>query len=247
MAGVHRLAKIFVVCSFVLYGLCSTAHAADKDQKSEKQNSQEVDGQHEASSPQESRKVARDLSKGWLTGTKAYNLAGTSDARFTEPSEGRIELESGSVFIEGLKTTTVVTPLAEYTIKPRSLVYLHVTKGAERALAMLENLSITTAKRSTELRFGEAALVTEHQPSHSELMGEEQLGIRQLRAHQISPDRHIAIAEYSLIQATERIPIVSEVIHSGHPHDKTLKAKILKAAAVLNMVTARHGYYSGSH
>lgn len=193
-------------------------------------------------------RVERDLSGGWIASTKAYNLAGSpSTTRFKEHSESTIEIDAGVVFIEALKATKIITPLAEYTLKPKSLVFLRIEKGAEKVLAMLENVNIITAKRSTELRFGEEAFVTEHQPTPGELVGEEQLGIRQLRTHQVTPDRHIAIAEFSLIQATERIPLVSSVIHSGHVHDKALKSKLLKAAAVLNMVTSRHGYYSGGN
>ncbi len=191
--------------------------------------------------------VQRDLSNGWSASTKAYNVAVPADTHIKEHSEARIEIESGTIFIEAVKPTTVVTPLAEYSIKPKGLVLLRVNKGAERVLAMLEGLTLVTAKRSTELRFGEEALVTEHQPSHGELVGEEEIGIRQLRTQEVSHNRHIAIAEFSLIQATERIPLVSRVIHSGHAHDKALKSRLLKTQAVLNMVTSTHGYYSGSH
>lgn len=191
--------------------------------------------------------VERELSAGWTSSTKSYNLAAPADAKFKEVSPARLELESGTVLIEALKPTTVVTPLSELELKPKSLVLVRASHGADRALALLENAEVTASKRSTEVRFGEQVLVTERAPSHAELVGEEQIGIRQIRQHPIGNDRYISIMEFSLVQATERIPIVSKVIHSGHAHDKALKQRLLKAAAVLNMVTSRHGGYSAAH
>lgn len=191
--------------------------------------------------------VERDLSSGWVSSTKAYNLAAPPDAKFKELESTRLELESGTILIEALKPTTVVTPMSEFQLKPKSLVLIRVCNGTDRALALLENAAVTTNKRSTEVRFGEQVLVTERAPGPAEMVGEERIGIRQIRQHPLGHDRYISIMEFSLVQATERIPIVSQVIHSGHAHDKALKQRLLKAAAVLNMVTSRHGGYSAAH
>ena len=172
-------------------------------------------------------------------------MAAQGDAHYKQLAPLEIEIESGTVLIEALKAISVTTPLCKYQLKPKSLVLLRIGASAERALAMLESVTVVADKRSTELRFGEEALVSVQAPSASELVGEEGIGIRQVRQHQLGENLHIAIMEYSLIQATERIELVKKIVHSESAHDKALRARLLKALAVLNVVTTRHGQYSG--
>jgi hypothetical protein len=211
------------------------------------QTDESKDGQKSATNDAVPNRVDRDLSPGWTASTKNYNLAQAEGTHFKEHSESKLELAEGELFLEALKPVVIVTPLAEYHLKAKSLCYLHVKKGNERILALLEGATVVSHKRSTEVRFGEEAVLTEHSPSHNDVVGEHGIGIRQLRTHPISSNRHLSIAEFSLIQATERVPLMSKIIHSGHAHDKAIKTKLIKCAAVLNMVTSRHGGYAGGH
>lgn len=220
----------------------------EESTKSQENDSNDAKDTHSSASADASpHRIDRDLSPGWTVSTKVYNLAAAEGTNFKEHSESKVELDEGSVFVEALKPVVIHTPLAEFHLKAKSLSYLHIKKGSARIFALLEGATVISHKRSTEVRFGEEALFTEHAPSHNDIVGEDGIGIRQLRTHPISTNNHLAIAEFSLVQASERIPLVSKIIHSGHAHDKALKAKIIKCQAVLNMVTARHGGYAGGH
>lgn len=265
--SIHKVA-ISLACAFLAQGalLASLAQSSCEEalsnapllaglpeEKTEKENDDAKTTKEGQKSKEESANspdaVQRDLSASWVSSTKSYNLAAdsASSAVYKETEPSTIEIESGTILIEALKSTRVVTPLAQFELKPKALILVRVDKESERALALLEGVTVHVRKRSTDLRFGEQALITTHAPSHAELIGSEQIGIRQVRQHAIGDGHHISITEYSLVQATERIPLISKVIHSGHAHDKALKSRLIKAAAVLNMVTSRHGGYNASH
>lgn len=187
-----------------------------------------------------------DISEHWHKNGAEFNLAISADARFKEISPGNLELSFGTLLIEARKPLIIKTELAEYKMKPSSLILYRIQGGLDRVFVILEGLDVQCQDIAAQLRFGEEAVVSDHEPTQSEIMGEEELGVRQVKVHNLKGGGTLSTMEFSLIQAVEREPLLQKITHSRHPHDKGIKAKLLKSAAVLNMVTAGHGQYSSN-
>lgn len=196
---------------------------------------------------QKTSKQNFNLSQHWQEDDKDYNLACDTSAKFVKTGDRIITLESGTFLIECEAAITLKTPMSTIHLKPDAMVLLRVQEGRERTYVLLESAHINSQHHSMALRCGEECLLTDHPPYRGELAGESDVGLRQLRVHDLKENHKLITMEYSLVQAMEREPLLNQIIHSEHNHDKTLRDKLLKAAAVINMVTGRHGQYAGGY
>lgn len=188
-----------------------------------------------------------NLSQHWLEDDKYYNLASDIGAKFTKTGERILTLESGTFLIECEAPLSLKTPMSTLHLRSGSMVLVRVQEGKERVYVLLETAHISCQHRTLSLRCGEECLATDHAPFRGELSGESDVGLRQLRVHDLKDTHKLITMEYSLVQAMEREALLNQIVHSEHNHDKFLREKLLKAAAVLNMVTSRHGQYAGGY
>jgi hypothetical protein len=181
----------------------------------------------------------------WRTVGEAeeIRLAASEDAKFSH-SGGAVQLDGGSIFIEVDEPTTVKTPLASYHMKRRALAFFRVKPDTERCFDFLENVTVHYDKHTFALRPGEEAILAKKEPSYADILVDDDIGRRRVRLHKLAHDKGIALTEFSLVQAIEREPLIFPLVHSKEAKDKALKNRLLKMAAVLNMVTSRHGHYS---
>jgi len=129
-------------------------------------------------------------------------------------------------------------------MKKRALAFFRVKPDMERCFDFLENVTVHYDKHTFALRPGEEAILAKKEPSYADILVDDDIGRRRVRLHKLSHDKGIALTEFSLVQAIEREPLIFPLVHSKDTKDKALKNRLLKMAAVLNMVTSRHGHYS---
>ncbi len=196
---------------------------------------------------QKTSKQNFNLSQHWQEDDKDYNLASEIGSKFTKTGDRIITLESGTFLIECESAITLKTPMSTIHLKPDAIILVRVQEGRERTYVLLETAHINSQHHTMALRCGEECVLTDHPPFRGELAGESDVGLRQLRVHDLKENHKLITMEYSLVQAMEREPLLNQIIHSEHSHDKTLRDKLLKAAAVINMVTGRHGQYAGGY
>lgn len=226
--------------------ICAILACAQTSCLAEKETNANPDSETKAPSSFDS-KVGRMLSDHWQEDDKHYNLACDKEAVFTKAGEKVVVLESGSFLIEAESPISLKTPMSTIQLRAKSMVLVRVRPGSERTFVLLETAHVVTDKKTAPLRYGEECLVTDHAPYRGELAGESDVGLRQLRVFELENNRKMVTMEYSLIQAMEREPLLGQIVHSNHSHDKFLKSKLLKSAAVINMVTSKHGQYAGGY
>lgn len=185
------------------------------------------------------------LSKFWQEDGKHYNLASLDGSQFSKLGENELAFKEGSVLIECEQDSTVSLPLSKIEMPAHAMALIRVSAGAERIYCLLESVKIIAKNKSCDLRCGEEALLTDHLPQALEFAGEFDVGVRQIRSVEIDEQLKLSSMEFSLIQSMEREPLLAQITHSGHKHDRFLREKLIKAAAVINYVTNRHGPYSG--
>lgn len=196
-----------------------------------------------AACKEEAEKSKQQLSQFWKEDGKRYNLATSIDATFNKVSDEKLVFGVGTFLVESEHDLTIQLPMAKLQLVPKSMALIRIQPGSERIFCLLETLTVECEKRSAALRCGEEALLTDHPPDAGDLSGEFEVGVRQLRAYELSQTRKLSTMEFSLIQTMEREPLLSQITHSKHKHDRFLRDKLIKAAAVLNYVTNRHGPY----
>ncbi len=185
------------------------------------------------------------LSKYWEEDGKNYNLACEIGSRFNKISETELELLQGVFLIESESDCKIRLRMSEVELPEKSMILVRQAPGEERVYCLLENATVRCLDRQISLRYGEEYLLVDHKPRADELAGDYEVGIRQLRAFDLSDMRKLMVMEFSLIQAMEREPLLTQIVHSKHRHDCALRNRLLKLAAILNQVTNQHGPYLG--
>lgn len=186
------------------------------------------------------------LSEYWQEDGKKYNLACENGSSFKKVEEDTLELNSGTFLVEAEGALKLKLPLLTLDMRPRSMVLIRNTPGRNRIYGLLETASAVCDKHEVPLHCGEELLFSDHMPTPNELTGEFDVGVRKLVAVEISEFRKVATMEYSMLQAMTREPLLMQISHSRHSHDKFLKDKVLKSAASIEFATSRHGPYQGS-
>lgn len=184
---------------------------------------------------------------GWqdIKGFAAYRAApGTA---INEMSPDSLRADNGEVVIEPLRSITVVTRLSQTHLRHGSAVLFRITDGSERIMVLSENgldsVVLICEGKKVSLTSGQEALVTDHDPDIREITESDDIGRRQIRLNDIR-DKHVVTAEFSLVHALQRDPLLYDLAHSKDRHDRSLSERILKTAVVLNAVIRGHGYYT---
>lgn len=198
-----------------------------------------------SSGTEEKKTKESNLSQFWQDDGKSYNLAVEIGASYKKQKEDELELSSGSFLVESKDALLLHLPMSTWKLKPKSMILVRVSPEAERLYCLLDSASANCEGKSITLHLGEEILIVNHMPKPEEISGEFDIGVRQLRAFDLTETRKVASMEFSIVQAMEREPLLSQISHSKHAHDRALKSRLLKAAAVLNYVTSRHGPYTG--
>jgi hypothetical protein len=179
----------------------------------------------------------------WQRVESKMRLAAREDAQY-EVDGSDVRLKAGALMLDAFAPVTLKLPLATVQPKARSLVFVRARPGCEHVFVLLGNAPVTVGRHRTMLSTGEEAVITDHQPDYKDLVGEDDIGRRRLRLTPLPENKTFVLSEFSLIQAVEREPLIYALIHSGETQDRALKARLMKMAAVLNIVTGRHGQYT---
>jgi hypothetical protein len=155
-----------------------------------------------------------------------------------------VDLQEGTLLLEADQASLISTPLASLQVKPHAVVYAKVHAGCEHLFVLLGPTRVTVGQHSVQLSSGDEAVVSDHETTNFDLAGQDDIGRRSIRVTKLADKLSFALAEFSLIQAVEREPMLYRLFHSHDSHDKLVRERLIKMAAVLNIVTGRHGRYS---
>lgn len=183
----------------------------------------------------------------WTEGGHEFRYRAAAGADLKAAGKNRLEISSGKLLLESTGPCVVATPIADIFIKRKALVLIRASQNASRCLVLWDSdlgaVTVVCQKRHVRLGPGDEALVTDHEPKGSEVM-EDDIGRRRIKVHVLGSGKAFTTAEFSLLQALDRDPLLHEMFKSPDDRDRILKEKIIKIAAVLNMVTGRHGFYT---
>lgn len=184
---------------------------------------------------------------GWLKVENHMNIAAEESALFSL-SGNQIEVKNGSVLLEPKSDVIVRTPQSLIHAARKSLVLIKAQEGCEHIFVLLGPAKVIVGKHGTHLKSGDEAIITGQDPTYQQLVGSDEIGRRRFRMSKVGAgETSMALSEFSLVHVVEREPIVYKVIHGSSRDNRALRERLLKMAAVLNLVTSRHGPYTVSH
>lgn len=166
------------------------------------------------------------------------------DGQLSIVSPQEVELKSGSALVEAKEASDVIAGKSRASMKKGSLALFRVEGTTARCFVLLGTVKIHAGdKLRAEPNAGTEVVLADHHPDQHELLYRDELGRRNPKLHKLENGLFLATAEFSLVQALDREPLVAALVHSKEPRDKNLKNKLIKTAAVLNMVTSHKGHY----
>lgn len=179
----------------------------------------------------------------WHDVEHKLRFSSDADAKFEVGRDG-VSVQRGSLIFDVMNSTTIKLPLSTVETKSHSLIFVRSQDGCEHVLVLLGSAPVRVGPHRAVLNSGEEAVVTDHEPTYKDLAGQDDIGRRRFRMTALPDNRTLAVSEFSLIQALEREPLIHNLLNCNDGRDRALKMQLIKMAAVLNIVTARHGQYT---
>jgi hypothetical protein len=187
------------------------------------------------------------LSSAWQ-GSGNYKYKSGLQSNVQELSANTVKIVSGDVVLEVMKPTTVELPLSKAFIARKALVLFKLEDGVEKVMVIWDDgfktVNLVFGNRKLKLGPGDEAVATGFEPRYRQILEQDDIGHRRVRMHHLGHKNYVTTAEFSLLQALETNPLLSEITRSSDPHDRLIKERIIKTAAVLSFVTRHHGTYS---
>lgn len=174
-----------------------------------------------------------------------YSATVGDDGEISIITPEEVELRSGSALIEARNTVTVVTGAFKTTMKKGALALFRMEGTTARCFVLLGTAKVHAG---ADVHLGPTAgtevVLCDHKPDDHELLYRDELGRRAVKISKVDDKVFLATSEFSVAHALDREPLVTSLAHSKNPKDRVLKYKLMKTAAVLNMVTAHRGSYT---
>lgn len=173
-----------------------------------------------------------------------YAATVSDDGEISVVSPEEIALRAGSALIEAKDTITVSSGQFKTTLKKGSLALFRMEGTTARCFMLLGTAKVHAGEKVHAAPIaGVEVVLFDHLPDNHELLYRDELGRRNPKTHKVHDNLYLSTSEFSLAQSLDREPLISALAHSREPRDKALKNRLLKMAAVLNMVSAHRGHY----
>jgi hypothetical protein len=184
-----------------------------------------------------------EQTEAWQKVDDHRRLSVSDDIRYEDGNNG-FTITEGAALILPSSDFQVNTPLSKVQAKGNSLIFVRVHGGAVHAFVLMGNATLKVGDKSFPIVDGEEAMVSDHKPYiNQELMQADKIARRRLMQNDLGNGGYVGLAEFSLMQAAQHEPLIHHLVYSRDSHDKSLRDRVIKTAAVLNVVTARHGGY----
>lgn len=182
----------------------------------------------------------------WSQSHGQFNIA-SQDTTKLAVDGSHVHLTAGAAVIQAKGNGLVRTPEAIVELTKKSLAFVRTRPNCDHIFVLLGPARVIVGKHVVSLNSGDEAIVSNHDANYKDLVGADEIGRRRFRITKLPDAKSIALNEFSLVQALEREPLLYQLVHSQGKDNKSLKDRLLKMAAVLNIVTSRHGPYTTPH
>lgn len=161
-----------------------------------------------------------------------------------------MQLRDGELLISADKTTVVKTPHSTVTINPNTIALISVGDKVTKVRNLFEQghrqIRQVVGGAYVDIAAGEESILGWDQSGVNRALSKETIGRRKVRGIEVpGSGMFMQRAELALpaLMQQENSFLLSDLVNSENPADKHLSEKMVKMAAVLQQVTAKHGQY----
>jgi hypothetical protein len=187
--------------------------------------------------------AAVEATEVWQKIDSHRSLSVSEDARYEDAGDSGI-LTEGSLLIMPNGNFQLNTPQSQVNTKHNSLLFVRAHRGTVHVFVLLGNASVQVGNVITPIASGEEAIVADHKYDvNQEVLQEDLIARRRLIQSSSGNGTYLGLAEFSLVHAADHERLLYHLFHSRDPHDRALRERLIKTAAVLTKVTSSHGGY----
>ncbi len=189
--------------------------------------------------------VCHNYSRPGVSPASNSRILAQEGSRFIQTSPANIHLSRGTIFARLGQDTELTAGLARVEARRGALLSLESGEGHLRvkALSGPGDVFVHTAGHKIALHPGQEILITRNRPDRSEMFPLDGVGRRQVQTHVLTAHRSATLSEFSIISFMRECPALSGFKLASGNADRQLKEQLLKVAAAVQLVTARHGRY----
>jgi len=184
-------------------------------------------------------------SSGWQENDYC-RIKGATGAQYEIDGEN-LKLLGGDVLVEVIQPLKIAAPRLKMDAK-KSLLLFKLDESSERCLVLWDDsaraVKAESQKRSIHLGAGDEIIASDTEPRYTDISRVYDVGRRRIQVHQVGPKNYLTKTEFSLVHVLDNVPLVHELSVSTDPHDRAWKERLMKTAAVLGVVTNKHGSYA---
>lgn len=165
------------------------------------------------------------------------------------PFGEHLELVNGEAVVHATKDTVV--KVAGYTVKLSAGSAVHVKRKDDAVVVrnLMDprggSVQVVAGRGAAVVRVGTEAILATGSGQPSQLLSREAVGRRRISNSMLN-NHHLVLSEVSFVSMVSSSDLLQSLFNSGSADHKDLRAKLLKTAACLGVVTASHGTYSNN-
>lgn len=161
-----------------------------------------------------------------------------------------LNLTEGEVMVSAEKETIVHTPHSIVKIQPNTIALISVGDKVTKVRNVWElghgcihqTVSSDNVAMDVQIAAGEESVTGYDQMGVAKAIQKDVVGRRIVKGYSVG-SKYVQRAEVSLVSLMQSTDFLQELVNSPNPNDKALANKLIKMAAVMTQVTARHGQY----
>lgn len=157
-------------------------------------------------------------------------------------------LKRGEMLVQADQPTVIRTDAGSLKIGAGSIVLISKDSLVTKVRTVWEPKSGSVRqlldKNHIDIPAGQEVIISNEAAAISAVYKHDSIGRRRVRQFQVG-DQHVSVSEVSIITLMASSPVISAVALSKESDDLSMRGKMLKMAACLQMATAGHGTYTG--
>ena len=173
-----------------------------------------------------------------------HGFAEAANAKFdTSNKTSEFTLRSGELFLNPLTQTTIHTELADIKAGKGALLAVCADENGVRITACSGpgHVAVLVGEKAIKLSVGEELILSTRELSGDEVLKADGIGRRNFNSQKISSKLHASICEVSLLTVLSNWEHLASAKSSNNPLARSISDRMLKAGAVLSMVTQSRG------
>ncbi len=174
----------------------------------------------------------------------------TRGTKLVMEKPGVVNLRGGEALVAASRATLVRTGDSLVSVAPGTIALVSNENNIVKVRCLYDNsahsVKLYAGSKLMTLSSGEEFIIGAPDESINTALKSDPLGRRKIQRYDLNKDISLLHTEFSLVSLMQNNLILGELLKAADADDHAMAEKLVKMAAVLTQVTARHGAYSAT-